>query len=785
MKLTRHILCLAVIATLVAGCERHETGTFNFNAKIEQVDNGETKTQLVGEKWIYWEVWDAISIASNTTGNADETPTEGILLNSSSNSENYPEYNGVFQSTLEWNSEYFCALYPHRPNNRIKHSSNTSDKLFESVQIDLPAEQPYANDTSFDHDVMPMVAWYGGTPTGEPYTSPNLDFHSLGGIVRLHIYNANGTKTIDNITFSTDGLDNKQLKGKFNVVDYNTFDPHLVSASNAAEDRTITITMPSGGVSFAGNSLLTFYLVLPTTKGIDDSTIYHLTMTINTTDNSHCTRNFTVPVRRNGLTNMRALGVKNWANQPTSSEQGLSGVGTKERPFKIYNFDDLNKVRSAFNKTTPTINNKVIDTNTWFRIMTSNIELTELNWQDAGIRDFKGHMVFYGTNSTEPGITNNSITPLFESISEHSYVEGLSIKCNTNLWSTTSYSPLCINNNGNIIDCHIVSAGNNGLTMGVSQDGGGLAGICVYNNATGVIKGCGCTAKMSSPGRRVAGICLLNRGIIKECFAASPMEVTAALRASGICDSNANNLTGAIEDCYFAARISNTSIPWSGIASTNTGNIRHCYASETALIITSSAATGIVGTNCNGGNVNYCWSEASLRARYVSMIATKVEGGKITNCFCNSPLTLMTLSASTGDHYAGGFAARIDGGTIENCFVYMSHTNLMDNSGTAGGFVGIANGGTIKNCYVFETYSPTHLFYGAAGSSNTTFQYCHLVNGTQTGITSAYPGTVETMQAALNSNRAEGDVEWQGANNSTSTPPSLKPYEPSKKRNHR
>lgn len=780
MKRTKLILFLVAAVTLVTGCNRHETSNFNFNARIEQVDNGETKTQLVGEKWIYWVEWDAISINSDQSGSS--VPKEGTLLNHGS--ANYPEFNGVFESELEWDSKYFCALYPYRSGNII--SGVPDDKMFSEVKIDLPATQPYANDTSFDHDVMPMVAWYGGTSTGANATSPNLDFHSLGGIVRFHLFNLNGPAHIDNITISSNGRDNRQLKGLFNVVDYNTFDPHVEGLDNTVENRTITITMPSGGTTFNASSLLTFYLVLPATKGIDDSTVYHLTLTVNTVEGGHCSRDLTVPVRRNGITNMRALGIASWSSNNT--EVGLSGVGTKARPYKIYNYNDLNLIRRAFNQATPTINNKVVTDTTWFSLMTSNIVLDQYNWGESSIRNFKGHLVYYGTNTDSPdgpGITNNSKLPLFETITENSSVEGLTVRCNTDLWSTTSYSPLCITNNGSIIDCHVVSAGANGLTMGVSQDEGGIAGICVTNSATGEIRGCGCTAKMSSPGQRVAGICLINYGVIKECYAASPMEVTTALRASGICDSNANNLTSFIEDCYFAARITNTAVPWSGIASVNHGNIRHCYASETALIITSSSAAGIVGENIIGGNVDYCWSDASLRARYVAHIARKVSGGRLVNCFCNNAISMITLIAHNDEHYAGGFAATITGGEIENCFIHMSHTNLMDNTGTSGGFIGIANGGTVKNCYVYETYSPSHLFYGAAGNNGTTtFQNCHLVSGTQTGFNSVNTNALESMQAMLNNNKPTDGKSWQGASNTTPTPPSLEPYTlPSKKRN--
>lgn len=793
MKRTSHILyafMLAALALLTACHDDIEKTTMNFNARIEQIDNGDSKTQLVGEQWIYWAEWDAISINSNTGG--ESAPAEGILVNH--NSENFPEYNGVFQSTLEWNSEYFCALYPYSSNNIITHVADASVRTFKDVKIDIPTKQRYASDTSFAHNVMPMVAWYGGTTQPDvPYTSPNLDFHSLGGIVRLQIYNASdGDQSITEITISSNGRDNKQLKGMFNVVDYTTFDPHLSSLSNAAEDRSISILPTGAGISFPVGELLTFYLVLPATKGIDDSTVYNLSMTINTSGGSSCTKDFTVPIRRNGITYMRALGIKNWWSG--ASEVGISGNGTKERPFKIYTLADLKYVRKAFAATNGNpsavvkINKQEVTADTWFRIMGSQITLTAANWTDGaendmGIQNFRGHMTFYGTNNDNPGITNNSTTPIFQSISEDGVVEGITVKCNFVGGSTNSYSPLCITNNGTIKDCRIAAAGSTGLEWGTAVPYSGVAGICVTNEEGATIQGCGCVSRITCGNHRVAGICLLNRGTIKECYASSPMTSTstpAPVRMAGICDTAGN--TSVIEDCYFAARINDATYPVSGIVSVNKGTVRHCYASESALVITSSSAAGIVGDNIIGGVVDYCWSDASLRARYVGMIATSVSGGKLINCFCNNALNMITLQANAGDHYAGGLVGTITDGSVENCFVHMSHINLMDNTGIAGGLVGVFEAGTVKNCYVYENYSPTHNFYGTRGGY-ASIQNCHLVLGTETiaGITNWTTAQFTNMQMGLNANIPSGGKSWEGAVNST-TPPTLEAYTQAKKK---
>ena len=58
------------------------------------------------------------------------------------------------------------------------------------------------------------------------------------------------------------------------------------------------------------------------------------------------------------------------------------------------------------------------------------------------------------------------------------------------------------------------------------------------------------------------------------------------------------------------------------------------------------------------------------------------------------------------------------------------------------------------------------------------------MSGTQTGFNSVNTNALESMQAMLNNNKPTDGKSWQGASNTTPTPPSLEPYTlPSKKRN--
>jgi hypothetical protein len=187
MKKLSIAIALLTLALLPMACQKEKTGNdeFRFTATTERLQNDDAKVQLVEERYIIWEYDDEISIGSNTSG---DTKNKAWLYYSDPNSTDWGAYNGVFLTTLPSNSEYFLGLHPCSDNNVISSLGGTSF----SATIDIPAAQTYRNDNTFDKQVFPMVAWYGGTWTSDPYTPFNLDFHSLAAIVRLQFLNTTG-----------------------------------------------------------------------------------------------------------------------------------------------------------------------------------------------------------------------------------------------------------------------------------------------------------------------------------------------------------------------------------------------------------------------------------------------------------------------------------------------------------------------------------------------------------------------------------------------------------------
>lgn len=739
MKKTRNIAIPLLLASLLAvSCEKEiqKTMKVDFTATMEQ-PTGDSKVYLLNEQWIYWERYDAISIGSNMS-TADAAPSVASLAGQGI--DDFEEYNATFTAyDLPEGSENFMALHPASDYNRIV-SAGTGGNTFSKVQIYLKPEQSYRTDErgdyTFDKQVLPMVAWYGD---GWSHSAPNLDFHNLAGIVRLQFYNSTGEDyKITSIVVTSD----KQLCGMFNVYRRYSFNPHLTgtgTAANGEDIRQLTLTMPEGGLEFDQDSLRSFYLVLPALHGMDTATSYSLNVTVNAVKADRTvytfSKNLTAPTRRNGITYTRAIGVTNFAASATTT--GLVGNGTQDRPFKIYSAAELKIVRDSF--ASPRggkvhINGQEVTKDTYFRIMRSDIVLTDDNWP-GGISGFKGHMTYYSNApGVVHGITNRSSRPLFVSITNEGVVEELTVKCDRSVSLMGNYfSPFCTTNNGEIVDCHVTTPSGNLMSF----NGILFAGICQTNNKT--IKNSTCSVQ-GTFGSNFAGICYYNNNgaTIEGCIASSPMSVTMSgsnRTAAGIVYDN----HGTVKDCYFDAHYTASAHSWGGIAYTNysDGSIEHCYMSVSAIVHAVTVG-GIVCTN--NGNVDYCWSHGELRGTKVGAIAATVSGGRLVNCFVDDPLCVITLLASGSAHYAGGIAAEQTGGRIENCFAYLHHITRNDNTGVYGTLVGSITGGSITNCYSREEYSDTPRFYG--NNTSGTLNRCWIVSNTaaqtQTGLTGKY-----------------------------------------------
>lgn len=707
----------------------YDNSKFTFNATIEPLasDDG-SKVYLFNERWIYWEEGDEISIGSDITTETDNVYS-AELMNASPGG-NPEDFNGIFLTELPTGSSYFLGLHPHNPRNRIIGGGEGSRDF--SATIYLPDTQgfrptfldhngnPTDGDLTFARQVFPMVAWYGD-PDGSSHQY-NLDFHALAGIVRLNLFNISGNdKTLRTVTIrSREGW---QLKGPFTVVNYKTEDPYLTGASSdLGKDSVLTVFCGEAGRPFGEGDLLTFYIPLPALGGRSVSTSYKLTMILTATDGSTFTKRFTVPIRRTGMTNMKAMGVGAWGGSNGSA--GLSGCGTQSRPYKIYDTNDLKYLRDHYNGDRK-INGVTVGEDTWFALMRSDLVINDTNWKSS-IEQFVGHLIDL-SHQSHPGITSRSKHPLFKSISSGGEVDGITLKCGSTLTEDVyaGLSPFCTTNSGRIANCVLTSEPNAGRN--IQSVNSQLGGLCVHN--FGTMEGCRNEARMEVlHDNHVAGICLVNEpgGMVKGCQVTSEMHayVTGGAHVAGICLEN----EGIVQDCYFATSVTSNGdndATWAGIVFTNksTGTVEHCYLSATGGIYTTKSVAGIVYENI-GGTVDYCWIAGPLSGINAGGIVYSLSGGKVINCF-NQLNAMLTLTSTNG--VVGGLVGTMSSGSIENSYVDEITIIRQHESATLGGIVGSATGGTINNCYDNENH---HRFFGT--NSGATIVHSYLVSGSQT-----------------------------------------------------
>lgn len=719
-----HIILSAVFLLTAISCEKdspRELRNISFNATIEQpTNNAGTKVYLENEEFVYWELNDYINIGSDASDGENFT---GYLVSATPGTD-FEDYNGVFIAELPKESVYFLGLHPYSTKNVIKAKERGSS-VFDDVKIEFQRIQTRRTDEkgdlTFDKQIYPMVAWYGGHWDDAAGSTPfNLDFHALCGIVRIQLVNKSTDVTLKNIQFSSN---EEFLSGMFEVIDYNTNQPYVSPIKGTAEKNVFLNC--GDGVPFATNQIVTFYLVLPALGNNSVSTKYSLTMIASTYEGNEFKKNLKLEVRRTGITNMRALEIENWTDGNVSV--GIAGNGTEERPFKIYNYNDLLYLRNCYNEDTAVgtprrINGQPITPQTHICIMRSDIELSSSgsNIWNIGIKDFVGQMTDR-SHSANPGINNNSGNPIFENIRSGSSVKGITVKSNSAYTASGEFSPFCKTNNGTIEDCAITS------TTGISSRFAGLAGIATVN--TGTIKNCRCSASLSAYNSNVVGgICLHNSGTIMNCQFTSQAAVPYASNVGGIVYEN----TGTVKECYFAGRIFGSNSNWGGIVYTNSGassKIQTCYYSSTASITTSGNAAGIVNTLGNG-TVDYCWYEGPILASSGAGIAYSVSGGKIINCYANN-----TYAQVRVDVKGGGLVTLLSGGSIENSFVKLISVSGTTLSSTRGDIVNTFTGGTIKNCYAWASNNNFYNSTTLTGSALTTaMSRCFLVATSQTGV---------------------------------------------------
>lgn len=776
MRNVIRFMAVAIVAavTLTACNPERDNQKITFNSSLEQFTS-DSKVVLIREQWIYWEDGDEIDIISDQSGSEKAL---GTLVNMGPNEHPDPsvgeiiedldydaDFNGVFLTYLPWTSKYFVGLHPHSEANVLSGTAGNAKGF--TAKVNLPAEQTYRDDFSFDKQMFPMVAWYGGSWGNGDDNPFNLDFKSLAGLVRLQFFNSGSSAvTINTITVNAD----QPVSGLFNVAALYTDNPYLTDAGGSN-----TVTLNCNGLSVGAGEVKSLYLVMPAKTGETGTTTYAVTLNV---DGKTATT--TMKVRRNGITYMPALDL---ANDFTAASVGLVGNGTADRPFKIYRAADMQYLAAH----PTTINGVTVTSNTVFHIMRSDIELPS-DW--AGINNFQGKMYYMaeGGDAQLQGITNNSGKPIFNSIANGAVVEGVNVKCGGSISGSSDFSPFCGTNMGTIKNCNIYSTS---ATTPIVY-GGNFAGICVTN--VGTLEGCGNNANMTINGN-IGGVCYNNAGTIIGCYAASPMKVNNSSVDNSQVGGIAHTNSGTIKDSYFAARVVNSNMAWGGIAYTNSGTIQHCYCGKNATIRTveleSAQNVGGIVNTMTGGTVDYCWTDATLQGgSYVGGIVATMTGGLVKRCFCHDGNMIVTGLSSNAK--VGGIVGHLNtnnSGTatnnIQDCFVDVNEVRAANSNAKVGGVVGHYQSGRIVRAYSHESAKATK-FYGSIQQDDsgspvaTNFSTCYVVDGTaQGGTTNASTSDndqIRSMTTALGS-------AWIRTNENDGTVlPVLAPYTPSKRR---
>lgn len=749
-------MAMALLALLSVSCEKEQLRNgrdITFSASIEQMDNSDSKIILSREQWIYWELGDEISIGTELSSGQAQI---GYLVNASPG--DFEDFSGVFVATLpEW-SKYFLGLHPYDERNIINgRGEGRTD--FDNPTLFLPTEQPLRNDTTFSRRILPMVAVYTDEWSDENPNPFNLDFHNLSGLVRVQLFNSSGSDvTVDSLIFKS--RNDTKLSGQFTVTDFATAEPKLTGGSI----DSVKITC-GDGLEIEQGSLRTFYLVLPARVTRNETFNYSLSMTVYSNQGKF-SKNFSVPVRRCGITNMRAIGISNWESGTAST--GLAGNGTKTRPFKVYTLADLQYLRDCYNsgENPRRINGQEITANTYITLMRSDIVLGTADWEP--IRSFVGHLSAVSGSST-PGITNNSNYPLFSKIEAGSVVEGITVKSDAHYTTPGSgKSPFCTENNGTIENCVVTSQTGTGIVSDIDA----VAGLVVENKASGRIIGCNCRAKLTTlEDYSIAGICLENSGTIQGCQTTSDMSVTTAsgqyTKVAGICLTNTG--TGTVENSYFSSIISGSTAQWGGIVYDNKGTVNNCYFGGSGTIVTTGQIGAIVHTN--SGTVNYCRINGKVTGVRAAGIVDSLTAGHVINCYADAGQVILSDATGTA-RIAGGLVAVMTGGRIENSYARKVSVQHSSSSDVKGGIVGTITGGNVENCYSYVANAG--LFYGSTTYTNVeivdnhVFTRCYLVSGNQTGTFSittssaaASSGEENALVDALNAaNQPSGSYSW-------------------------
>lgn len=684
--LLRTVAMLALLACTTA-CERNDIRTFHMGSdELTAVDENGNKLYLNHiEQWLYWEEDDDIYVFT--------TDADGVCkLISGANTQT-----AYFKSETEIGENGEFAIYPA-----------SAAVVGNSGQINLPNTITYGTnrstsakgthiDSSFAKDAMPMVS---SMTASHALGSDATFFHVVAGLVRIQLYSPTETtiQSIELTSVAKDAIAKKQISGVFNIGGATDPQPYVTSTSTADADCKITIN-DTRTIGPNGTQLLTYYVPLPATSG-NGKEKYAIHMKVKSAA-GYCTKNFTVDIHRRNITMLPALEL-NWTpGDPGTGDGGsanptMVGSGTKDRPFQIYSAADFALIRNVMNRPNAAdrkINGQLITTNTYFRVMRTDIVLTPDNF-GAPFNNFTGQISFATNISYNGVVKNNTGRPLFTDVAEGSTVYEFYIGTDGTYAhnAESDFALLCQDNHGLLYGCH--SFGNVSNNTNNSR----LAGLCVNNH--GVISGGACqtTMHISGTGGIVAGICLTNYGTIDGNFSiASAIPTGDSL--SGITYSN----HGTVQNCQVSvAPQINAAHHWGLIVFHNDadGIVQNCQNSGMGVVSGFNAGGGSVGgiVYRNYGVVRNCRNNVDILGGYGATggIVAYNNAGIVYNCHSAGGRTVYNSDGQDATVEAvGGIVGQMLGGKLVNCY----SLSTVGSAARTGSVVGSFDNGELENVW--------------------------------------------------------------------------------------
>jgi hypothetical protein len=287
--------------------------------------------------------------------------------------------------------------------------------------------------------------------------------------------------------------------------------------------------------------------------------------------------------------------------------------------------------------------------------------------------------------------------------------------------------------------------GHSGATVTGCYSTGSVVGNSCVGGLIGVNGGHGAMTSSYSTGsvsgtNAVGGLCGANIGSIGNC--SSTQTVNGDHRVGGLCGDNG----GSISSCTSTSTVSGIEVVGGLVGENYWGTITRC-GTVTSVEGRGSTAGGLAGVN-EKGIITESYSDGEVRVRNDNpyappslnlnvggLVGKDCEGGQIINCY-STAYVRGRCEAVPGPYFeldaghVGGLVGYADAGTrIENCYAMHSFRREIDSVEgpvNVGGLVGTSYG-LISNCFVHHGVAGYEYSGGLVGYNLGAMIDCHAV----------------------------------------------------------